>query len=462
MSKIFDMILTGANDLGRALRGEPRVMHTKFGDLLLADNSKRKQVKKIVSCIQRTTESLTQSDIQKWRRAHQMAIRVENPDRRMLYDIYRDTELDGHLSGCVEQRHGFVLAKAYNIEDKNKTPQDSLKHYFEQPWFEELCRLILSANEWGHSLIELGDIVTDGDGCPCYENVTLIDRKYVIPEYHRVITDLGQDWTTGIDYHDPQWSQNLIEAGNPTDLGVYLKAAQYTIPKKNVLAAWDVFGELFGIPFRMVTTNARDEDTKKKISSMLEQMGTSAWGLFPEGTTLQFIESAKSDAFNVFNQRVSRSNSEISKLIIGQTMTIEDGSSLSQSQTHLKVLENLVEKDAKMLEHIVNNQLIPRMIRQGFPLQGMHFAWDESIDYTPEQQMEYKKMVADRYEVDGKYFADKYNMPVGERIHQADPFGMQPADDSKKDDDKKDDNKKDDNKKDDDKKDDNHQKNFFD
>ena len=45
MSKIFDMILTGANDLGRALRGEPRVMHTKFGDLLLADNSKRKQVK---------------------------------------------------------------------------------------------------------------------------------------------------------------------------------------------------------------------------------------------------------------------------------------------------------------------------------------------------------------------------------------------------------------------------------
>lgn len=449
MAKIFDNILNGVGNLGRAFRGEPIVLHTKMGDFLLADRSKKRQTKKIINCLQRTTESLTRSDIDEWRRAHQLAIRVESPDRRMLYDIYRDTDLDGHLSGCVEQRHGFVMAKAYNIEDKNNTPQDDLKHYFEQPWFEHLCQLILSANEWGHSLIELGDLVTDGDGCPCYEDVQLIDRKYVIPEYHRVITDLGQDWTTGIDYHDPLWNQNLIEAGNPTDLGIYLKASQYVIPKKNVLAAWDVFSELFGIPFRMVTTNARDEKTKKQIQDMLQQMGVSAWGLFPEGTTLQFIESNKSDAFNVFDQRVNRSNSEISKLIIGQTMTIEDGSSLSQSQTHLKVLENLVDGDAKRLAHVINNQLIPRMICHGFPLQGMHFAWDESIDYTPEQQMEYEKMISDRYEVDGKYFADKYNMPVGERIRQADPFSMRPdSNDSTKDDDKKDNDKKD-------------QKNFF-
>ena len=44
-------------------------------------------------------------------------------------------------------------------------------------------------------------------------------------------------------------------------------------------------------------------------------------------------------------------------------MTIEDGSSLSQSETHLKVFENLVESDCTMLRDIVNNQLIPRMVK---------------------------------------------------------------------------------------------------
>ena len=452
MNNTFDRILTGLEDMGRAWRGRPRLLHTPFGDVQLAKGNP-KQAQRILTQLQRTTELLTKSDIQKWRHAHQMALSVEAPDRRELYDIYRDTDLDGHLSGCVEQRHGLVMSKAYNIEDKNNTPQDELKHYFEQPWFDQLCRLILAANEWGHSLIELGDIVTDGDGCPCYENVRLIDRKYVIPEHHRVITDLGMDWQSGIDYHDPKYRNNLIEAGEPDSLGLYLKAAQYTIPKKNVLAAWDVFSEIFGMPLRIATTASRDKASQDDIAKMLQEMGIAGWAVLPQGTEFQVIETSKSDAFNVYNERVNRSNSEISKLIIGQTMTIEDGSSLSQSQTHLKVLENLTDGDSKMLAFIINNQLIPRMIRHGFPLQGMHFAWDESIDYTPEQQMEYEKMICDRYEVDGQYFADKYNMPVGERIQQANPFGMQPVSDDNKDDKGNKDNK--------DNKEDKQQRNFF-
>lgn len=420
--KLFDKTLEGIYDIRRAIKGEPQVWHTKFGDVQLVGKGHRKQAEHIITQIQRTTESLTKSDIQKWRHAHQQAISIEDPRRWMLYDIYRDTALDGHLSGCVEQRHGFVLSRSFNIEDKNNSPQPELKHYFEQPWFDSLCHLILDATEWGHSLIELGDITTDGDGCPCYKEVHLIDRKYVVPEHHRVLRTMGESWTSGIDYHDPVWTGNLIEAGDPFDLGLYLKAAQYTIPKKNVLASWDVFSEIFGMPIRIATTSARDEATKSSIERMLENMGGASWGMFPEGTTLQLVETAKSDAYNVFDQRVNRCNSEISKLIIGQTMTIEDGSSLSQSQTHLQVLENLVESDAKMLARVINNQLIPRMISHGFPLQGMHFAWDESVDYTPEQQMEYEKMITDRYDVDPQYFADKYNMPVGERRSS----GMEP------------------------------------
>jgi len=439
-----DIILNRLENGWRGLIGKPQVWHTKFGDIELVGTGKgRKQANHIISQIQRTTEALTRADIQKWRRAWQAALCVEYPDRRVLYDIYRDTDIDGHLSGCVEQRMGFVLGKSFNIEDKNGQPQDELKHYFEQEWFAQLCRYILEANYWGHSLVELGDITTDGDGCPCYQDVKLVDRRYVIPEHHVVITDLGQDWTTGIDYHDPAWTHNLIEAGSPDSLGLYLKASLHTIPKKNVLASWDVFSELFGMPIRVATTNSRDKADQQRIEEMLKSMDLAPWGLFPDGTTLQFVETAKSDSYNVYDKRVDRANSEISKLIIGQTMTIEDGSSLSQSQTHLKVFENLVEQDAKVLAYTINNQLIPRMIRHGFPLRGYHFAWDESVDYTPEQQMEYEKMITDRYEVDGKYFADKYNMPVGERIQTAMPFGseegrVKSGESNSKDDDKKD------------------------
>jgi len=70
---------------------------------------------------------------------------------------------------------------------------------------------------------------------------------------------------------------------------------------------------------------------------------------------------------------------------------------------------------------MVNNQLLPHMIRHGFPLKGIHFDWDYSVDYTPEQQVAYETMVLNEYEVDPAYFEEKYNMPVGERRQMLPP-----------------------------------------
>ena len=93
-------------------------------------------------------------------------------------------------------------------------------------------------------------------------------------------------------------------------------------------------------------------------------------------------------------------------------MTTENGSSLSQSEVHLEVLKNLVSKDADKLRDVINFQLIPKMIKHGFPLNGYRFDWYEGIDFTPEQQIAYEKLLLDRFEIDPKYFIDKYNVPI--------------------------------------------------
>lgn len=391
------------------------VLHTPYGDFNLAKETDRKRVRKMVIELQRTTDALTRKDIKDWRDAWQMAINVDNPDRRRLYDIYRDVEVDLHLSGCVGQRTGFVMAKSFKIVNGKGDEDGEALHYFDQAWFKQLMRYALEANFWGHSLIELGEPATDGDGCLTYSDVTLLPRKHVIPEYGRVITELGQDWTTGICYREPPFTDWLIEAGRPDSLGLYLKAATQTIPKKNMLAFWDTFGEIFGMPMRIARTTSRDKKEIDRLDRMLREAGASLSMVAGQDTEIEFVESGKGDAYNVYDKRIDRANSELSKLVIGQTMTIEDGSSLSQSQTHLEVFQNLVESDCDMLRDIVNNQLIPRMARHGFPVKGLRFEWDDAVDYTPEQQVSFETMVADRYEVDPQYFAEKYNMPVGER-----------------------------------------------
>lgn len=190
--------------------GGQNVLRTPYGDLHLAKSSDRKRVKKMVIELERTTDALTRKDIADWRQAWQMAINVDSPNRQRLYDIYRDVEIDLHLSGCVRQRVGFVMAKSFKLVDAKGNENEEAHHYFDQSWFKQLLEYALAANNWGHSLIELGDLTTDGDGCVCYTDVKLIPRKHVIPEYGRVIQQLGQDWTSGIDYRSAPFTDWLL------------------------------------------------------------------------------------------------------------------------------------------------------------------------------------------------------------------------------------------------------------
>ena len=411
----------GFKDSIKGFSSKPdNIIRTPYGDFHLAKGDK-KRVQKMIIDLQRATDALTRQDMQDWRQAWQMAINVDSPNRQRLYDIYRDATIDLHLSGCIEQRKGFVMSRSFKLVDTNGNENEEARHFLEQSWFKQLLKYALDSTYWGHSLIELGDITTDGDGCICYDGVKLIPRKHVIPEFGRVISDLGQDWTSGVEYRQPPLSDWLIEAGISDDLGLLLKAATQTIPKKNMLAFWDTFGEIFGMPMRIAKTTSRDEKEKAKLMDMLNKAGSSLSMVASTETEIEFVESSRGDAYNVYDKRIDRANSELSKLIIGQTMTIEDGSSLSQSQTHLTVFENLVESDRDMLRDIVNNQLLPRMVKHGFPVKGLRFEWDDAVDYTPEQQVAYEKMISDRYEVDSKYFAEKYSMPVGERRQAAPP-----------------------------------------
>lgn len=416
-------------------------MRKKSKKQRLAGGNSAKVKRSMVAELYRYAEFLTRNDIADWRSAWEKAIDPRNPDRRKLYDIYRDAMTDSHLSGCIQQRVGFVMSRSFKLVNNTGDANDDARHLFDQAWFKKLCRLCLESIWYGHSLIELGDLVTDGDGHPSYSDVSLIPRKHVIPEYGKVVTRLGNPHSTGIAYREQPWCDRLIEAGSPDDLGLLLKAALHTIPKKHAMSFWDSFAEIFGMPWRIARTSTRDPNEFKRLQDLIYNSGASQGIVSGMETEIQFVESGKGDAFNVYDKRIDRANSELSKLVIGQTMTIEDGSSLSQSQTHLQVFLNLVESDRDMLRDIINNQLIPLMIRHGYPLKGLRFEWDDAMDYTPEQQVAYETMIADRYEVDPSYFADKYGMPVGARRNPAalpeDDTKNKDADDNKSADDDK-------------------------
>lgn len=376
-----------------------------------------------IALITQQSQSLYQKNIAIWRQAHQAALSVTTPSRRRLYDIYDDIITDLHLSGAIDQRKDMVLKKSFVLlnTETGEQSEEGLG-VFEATWFKDFMGYVLDSIYYGHSLIQLGDVVEGAYGVKAFAAVQLVPRKHVCPEFGVILRQEGDVPQKGVTYREGPLAEWCIEAGKPNDLGKLLKCVPQAISKRNALAFWDEFGQLFGIPVRIAKTASRDVNEINSIKNMLQDMGPAAWGLFPEGTELEFVENGKGDAFNVFDKRIDRANSEMSKGILGQTMTLDSGSSLSQSETHLEVLQNLVEKDADMIRDIVNGKLLPLMNAKGFGLEGLRFDWVNDTQFSPEQQVDIEQMLLNAgYEIDPDYFAQKYGIPItGKTLPQAD------------------------------------------
>jgi hypothetical protein len=380
-------------------------------EMKLAMQSDNKRVKSLFVDLLLQAQQLTKKDIASWRAAWQMALNIETPNRVRLYDVYTDVDIDSHLSGCISQRKNMVLQKAFKIVDKNGKEKRELTELLENEWFKQFMSHTLDSIYWGHSLIQFGDIVSTA-GRLRFDNTQLVPRRHVIPEYGVIVREAGDEPKKGISYRESKLALWCIEVGMPNNLGLFLKVAPHALAKKNMIAFWDQFGELFGMPIRIGKTTSREPGERKKIEDMLANMGGSAWALFTEGTEIEIKETQRGDAFQVYDKRIDRANSEMSKAILNQTMTIENGSSLSQSETHLEVFKNLIWADADMVRDVANNKLIPFLNIHGFNFGDVRFEWDEIIEYTPEQQIRIEQMILNDYDIDPIYFQEKYNIPV--------------------------------------------------
>lgn len=73
----------------------------------------------------------------------------------------------------------------------------------------------------------------------------------------------------------------------------------------------------------------------------------------------------------------------------------------------------IVVDDVDNKRHVHNDRLLPLMLKHGFPVEGYSFEWDDAVEYTPQEQINIEQMLVNGgYDIDPKYFAEKYNIPV--------------------------------------------------
>jgi len=358
----------------------------------------------IANIVQEFTDR-SRAEIKKWRDAIIAAENPEDPRWYLLQDIYTNLMTDGHLMANIEIRKAAVLSTRYYIQDNGGQEDEEKTGLLQTEWFYTILEHLLDTTYRGYTVLELLD--------PNTMQWELIPRRNVVPQTNRILFEVSG--TQGVNFTDPAFEKNILWVKNINRLGILNDIVPQIIWKRNAQQAWADFSERFGIPMVTATSTKTDKKTLDYIEDMLRKLGQAANAVLPDGTEILIHDNAKKgDPYNVFDKQIDRTNSEISKRIVGGTMVSDQGSSRSQSEVHERTLdEKIAERDRLMIEFTVNNKLIPMLRNWGFSFaDGDQFVFDRSEEMSLEQHWKIVKEAMQYYNIPEDWVSRRFNIPI--------------------------------------------------
>jgi len=151
-----------------------------------------------------------------------------------------------------------------------------------------------------------------------------------------------------------------LKSGVPIRGGIAFVAAWGYLFKSFSAKDWIAFAEVFGMPIRL-GKYGRDA-TNDEIGTLvraIRNIGTDAGAVIPNNMMIEFesaVEGAGGD--KLYEKICNYWDAQLSKVVLGQTMTTDNGSSLSQAQVHDEIRIDIKEADASDLESTVQRDVV--------------------------------------------------------------------------------------------------------
>lgn len=345
--------------------------------------SKKDPVKVMLNII-RNQHSQYKKEILNWKMAKDEARNLVSPRRVLLNELYMDIEEDAIISGLVYNNRILRISnKKFKIIDFNtKEENKDLTDLLNRSWFKKFVKRAMESIFHGHSLIYFSEFIPQKKE---FKDIEIVPREHVVPDFKAWTNHVyGNDYNY---YEQNPYRNYLIGVGEKNDLGIFNKCAPYWILKKHSWSNWDEFEEIFGIPVRYAKTASSDKNVLNSIENWLKAMGSAAYGVFPMDTELDIKESSNTDAFEVFDRKRKAANEELEVLIMGLKNITQENGTYGKQEIISRDMDQVTEDDLTFIYHLINDELLPLLIRNGYPFtENDVFVWDDS-KFDPEGKL---------------------------------------------------------------------------
>jgi phage gp29-like protein len=311
------------------------------------------------------------------------------------YKAYDDLLRDGHCHSVMQKRYLAVIAREWSVEaaSKDKLDQkaaDMVKYHLQSlaaraddddllaTGFDRTCYNLLDAILKGFKPAE---ILWGADGKEFYPNQVKTRNQQ---RFNFAINEAGKwelrmltledmiDGEAVAKLHPRKFLTHICGAtdDNPYGTGLGRTLWWNVFFKKQGIKFWLQFVDKFASPTAIGKyKRGATKEQKATLLEALEAIATDAGVAIPEDIDITLLEASRSGTINCYESLCKYMDSEMSKTVLGETLTTEIGSrgSYAAANTHNEVRKELTKADADLLSDTLNRTLIKWDVQLNLP-----------------------------------------------------------------------------------------------
>lgn len=284
-------------------------------------------------------------------------------------DIYRELTFDTQVSSGIDQRKAGIISLNWKLEKLNSTQKDYefIEAMLNNLNLIEILKGILEAPLYGYQPMEIMWAKDNNNFIPT--NLVAKPPEWFYFNNNGVLSYKKTANSTPIQLYEKD-NKFLLPRNNPTYANPYGDAILSrlfwsVVFKKGGMKFWTIFSEKYGMPFLVGKYNkgqAREEIDN--LADMLENMVQDAIAVIPNDSSVEIKDLAsKASSINVYDRLISRCDANISKAILGQTLTTDTGEkgSYALGNVHSGIRDDIIMSDKRLCQQIIN-QLIQKTL----------------------------------------------------------------------------------------------------
>lgn len=304
-------------------------------------------------------------------------------------------ERDSHLSSVISTRKLAVSGSPVHVEAASDSAHDraiaeDVEQLVKAPEFSGLVLDLLDGLMKGFSAVEIIWNRDVSQWTPLrYE---FREQRHFVFDADTLTTPRLRSLASPVDGEELKpfsWivHKPKLRSGIPIRTGLARTASILYAAKRFDMEAWMKYLDVFSVPTRLGKYPSSAADQKRELLRAIQQIGVDACAVIPEEMTVELLETKGSSGNNnIFSVTADYFDQQMSKLILGQTLTSDSGGgSYAQGRVHNQVRQDIRKADALAVAATINRDLIKVFIdlnygpQQAYPIISIQVEDPEDI-----------------------------------------------------------------------------------